>query len=173
MSPGCEIREGGIDDLAGLETTWRSLHAHHRAISTGRVPFLTADERWPARLEEFRRAIADGSGMVLIAESEGEVVGFAFSTLNGADKVFASGPVGEVDVLVVAPERRGQGIGERLARRSLDLLRERGARTAKIEVIAGNEDALRFYERLGATPARVELLAPLHPAPGEGAGRRN
>ena len=66
MPRAYEIREGGMNDLDRLEATWRFLHAHHGAISVALVPFRTADERWPARLEEFREAIADGGGMVLV-----------------------------------------------------------------------------------------------------------
>jgi ribosomal protein S18 acetylase RimI-like enzyme len=103
--------------------------------------------------------------MVLIAESGGEIVGFAFSKLVSPDYVVDTGPVAELEVLVVLPERRGEGIGEALTRRTYELLRERGARTVLIEVIAGNESALRFYERFGATPARHVLFGRLHAAP--------
>ncbi len=163
MAPGWEIREATRDDLPGLEQVWRTLHAHHSRVSTATVPFISADERWPERLAEFELAFDEGVGLALIAASAGGPVGFAFSTMHGPDKIFASGPVGEIDVLVVAPERRGEGIGEELVRRSLELLRERGAGTVRVVVVAGNDAALRFYHRLGIEPALVELLAPLPP----------
>ena len=69
---------------------------------------------------------------------------------------------------MVLPERRGQGIGEALVRRSQVALREMGATTLKVVVLAGNDAALRLYRRLGVEPALIELLAPLK-APGESA----
>jgi ribosomal protein S18 acetylase RimI-like enzyme len=167
VASGWEITEGGRDDLPGLEGLWRFLYAHHSEISTAAIPFISADERWPERLREFQRSVDDRAAVLMIAEAQGEAVGFAFSTLRPVDPIFASGPVGELEVLVVAPERRGEGIGEELTRRSLVALRERGATTVKVVVIAGNDDALRLYRRLGIEPALIALLGPLGEAPGE------
>jgi ribosomal protein S18 acetylase RimI-like enzyme len=162
-----QIREGGRDDLPELERAWRALYAHHAEVRTAIVPTIPADDRWPARLREFEEAFDSDRAVMLVAERDGELVGFAFSTLHGADKVFATGPVGELDVLVVLPEQRGAGIGEELVHRSCAALRERGAATLKVVVMAGNDDALRFYARLGIQPALVDLLAPLEGTAGE------
>jgi ribosomal protein S18 acetylase RimI-like enzyme len=167
MAGTWEIRRGGRDDLPGLESAWRSLHAHHSEVGTAPVPTIPADLRWPERLREFEQAFDEGKALLLVAEHAGETAGFAFSTMHRPDPIFEGGPIGELDVLVVLPGQRGDGMGEALLRRSLDGLREMGAETLKVVVMAGNEDALRFYERLGIRPALIELLAPLEGLPGE------
>jgi ribosomal protein S18 acetylase RimI-like enzyme len=144
-----------------MERLWRFLYAHHSEVTTARVPFVTADERWPERLREFRQSVDDEAAVFLIAEDEDGPVGFAFSTMRAPSPIFAGGAVGELEVLVVTPERRGEGVGEELTRRSLDGLRALGATTLRVIVLAGNESALRFYRRLGIEPALNELLAPL------------
>jgi ribosomal protein S18 acetylase RimI-like enzyme len=149
-----------------MEALWRSLYAHHVEVATATVPFVPADERWPERLREFRQSVDDDAAVFLIAEAGGEPLGFAFSVLRSPSPIFAGGAIGELEVLVVAPERRGEGIGEELTRRSLDGLRERGATTLRVVVLAGNDAAMRFYRRLGIEPALNELLAPLE-RPGE------
>ena len=168
MAGGWEIREGIRDDLPRMERLWRFLYAHHSEVTTAAIPFVTADERWPERLREFRQSMDDGAGVFLIAEGGGEDLGFAFSTMRSASPIFSGGAIGELEVLVVLPERRGQGIGEALVRRSQVALREMGATTLKVVVLAGNDAALRLYRRLGVEPALIELLAPLK-APGESA----
>jgi ribosomal protein S18 acetylase RimI-like enzyme len=162
-----QIREGDRDDLPALEQAWRSLYAHHAVVGTAGVPLIPVDERWPARLREFQEAFDSERAVMLVAERDGEVVGFAFSTLHEPHPVFDSGPIGELDVLVVLPAERGRGIGEELVRRSRAALRERGVGTLKVVVMAGNEAALRFYSRLGIEPALIDLLAPIEEPAGE------
>ena len=167
MAEDWQIRRGGRDDLPELERAWRALYAHHGEVSTAAIPTIPADERWPERLREFTEAL-DGEGAVLlVAERPGEVLGFAFSSMHAPDPVFETGPIGELEVLVVLPGHRGEGIGEALVRRSLDALRDLGAVTLKVVVMAGNDDALRFYSRLGIKPGLIDLFASLDGAPGE------
>ena len=149
-----------------MERLWRSLYAHHSEVTTAAVPFISADERWPERLREFQQSVDHDAAAFLIAESRGEPVGFAFSTLRPPSPIFAGGAIGELEVLVVSPQRRGEGIGEELTRRSLAAIRELGATTVKVVVVAGNDAAVRLYRRLGIEPALTELLAPLE-GPGD------
>ena len=57
----------------------------------------------------------------------------------------------ESDVMNVAvyPQYRGRGIGEQLMRRLMEDLREQGMESLTLEVRAGNEPAIRLYEKLG------------------------
>jgi ribosomal protein S18 acetylase RimI-like enzyme len=146
-----------------MEPLWRFLYEHHSEISTGGVPFLPADERWPARLTQFEQEFDADRALLLIAEdAKGRPIGFTFSRLEGPDDIFATGPVAEVETIVVDPEHRGEGLGQRLMRETLDRLRGMGAETVKLVVVAGNEPALRLYERMGIRPALLDLYAPLN-----------
>ena len=86
----------------------------------------------------------------LIADDDGEPVGFAlfFHTFS----TFLAQPGLYLEDLFVVPEHRGGGIGraplERLARVAI----ERGCGRLEWAVLDWNQDAIRFYERLGAKP---------------------
>ena len=54
-----------------------------------------------------------------------------------------------IDNLHVAPDRLGQGIGARLMREASDRLAAIGRVAVRLTVMAGNDAAYRFYERLG------------------------
>jgi ribosomal protein S18 acetylase RimI-like enzyme len=56
--------------------------------------------------------------------------------------------VGEFRV-VVLPDARGQGIGEQLIERGLELVNELGLRKLSIEIMASNEPGLRLFARHG------------------------
>jgi GNAT superfamily N-acetyltransferase len=94
--------------------------------------------------------IADG--LVRVAESGGDVVGFAvlFRVAHGAC---------ELDGLFVEPDHMGSGVGRALVEDAAQTARERGA--TRIEVVA-NPEALGFYERLGfiATTEVPTLFGP-------------
>ncbi|MFJ9821507.1 GNAT family N-acetyltransferase [Streptomyces sp. NPDC101151] len=58
--------------------------------------------------------------------------------------------VGVLETLVVDDEARGAGVGQALVVAARERLAESGVQVMKISVIAGNDDALRFYRREGA-----------------------
>ena len=158
MAGGWQIRQGTRDDLPAMEALWRFLYSHHEAVSTGALPFIPADERWPARLQQFEAEFDAGRALLLIAEDDaGDSVGFTFSRMEDPDPILVTGPLAEVETIVVDPERRGEGLGEALMRHTFDELRGLGAQSVKLVVVAGNEPALRLYERMGIRPALLRL----------------
>ena len=173
MAGDFEIREGGREDMPDLERVWRGLYAHHSEVNTAGIPLIPVDERWPERRRECEQAFDAGTATLLLAEKAGEVVGVAFAQLHAPDPVFDSGPMAELDILAVMPDHRGERIGDALLDRTVALLREQGVATLKVVVMAGNEGALRFYERRGIPAALHDLLAPLDAITGEDGRPRN
>lgn len=89
-----------------------------------------------------------------MAEVAGEIVGFVVATSPLIS--LWGGKVGEIAVLAVEPDHRGQGIGSRLLRAGLDTLKARGMSSARLHVETGNVRAIALYERFGFTrEARV------------------
>lgn len=85
---------------------------------------------------------------LLVAEDERQVVGAI------ALEVF--GRSGLVRAVVVAPERRGQGLGRELCRSLLARASELGLR----EIYAVPSDAVGFFTALGFEPVGEEEIAP-------------
>jgi GNAT superfamily N-acetyltransferase len=85
---------------------------------------------------------------VLLAEDEGEVVGYAlffhsYSTFLGRPSLY-------LEDLFVLPERRGQGHGKALLARLARIALERGCGRFEWMVLDWNTPAIQFYEALGA-----------------------
>lgn len=59
------------------------------------------------------------------------------------------GELADLHRVVVAPERRGQGIGTGLVRAGLTAVRGLGARAVILEVDYDNEVAIKLYQRIG------------------------
>jgi mycothiol synthase len=83
-------------------------------------------------------------------ERDGRLAGFCWT------KVHRQPPVGEIYVIGVDPDFHGLGLGAPMTAAGLAWLAERGLRTGMLYVEAGNEAALRTYDRLGFSPARTD-----------------
>jgi GNAT superfamily N-acetyltransferase len=87
---------------------------------------------------------------VLLAEEEGEVVGFAlffhsYSTFLGKPGLY-------LEDLFVRPEHRRKGHGKALLRAVAELAVERRCGRLEWSVLNWNEPAIGFYRSLGAVP---------------------
>jgi GNAT superfamily N-acetyltransferase len=85
----------------------------------------------------------------LVVDSDGRVVAFALFFTNCS--TFLARPGLYLEDLFVEPAMRGRGIGEALLTRLAQLAAERGCGRFEWSVLDWNVDAIRFYERMGAT----------------------
>jgi len=85
----------------------------------------------------------------LVVEKGGALVAFALFFTNFS--TFLGQPGLYLEDLFVEPEHRGAGIGEALLTRLAQLATERGCGRFEWSVLDWNENAIRFYERMGAT----------------------
>lgn len=95
-----------------------------------------APERIAAELEDDRT-------LVLVAEREGQIVGFAHATWNDDEGE------GYVLRIYVDPDRRREGVGRELLEATCQALRERGVDRINAMVLADNDPGNAFYERFG------------------------
>jgi len=85
----------------------------------------------------------------LVAERDGEVVAFALFFTNFS--TFLAQPGLYLEDLYVRPSQRGAGVGQALLTRLAKLALERGCGRFEWSVLDWNVDAIRFYEKMGAT----------------------
>jgi GNAT superfamily N-acetyltransferase len=74
---------------------------------------------------------------------------------------FTGHPRAHVDILVVAPEAEGQGVGRALLESVEQWARDHHCLEVVLDVFSGNEAAMAFYERCGYRPDHVRLAKPL------------
>ncbi|MER7501107.1 GNAT family N-acetyltransferase [Nonomuraea pusilla] len=143
------IREATVADARAVA----AVHVRSwQAAYQGLVPQDYLDGLDPARrLPGWERLLAEtawpGKG-VLVAEAEGDVVGFAGLTpTRDHDEDPAS--VGEITTIYLTPEAWGRGIGKGLMNVALGALARAGCREATLWVLDTNVRARRFYEATG------------------------
>ena len=144
-----EFISGGVELINEIQPLWEQLNRHHEVIST----HFSKDFRvykFNERKTKLLKKYAGGQLWVDLARFHGQAAGYLISavTVDG---------VGEIESIFVAPEFRGQAIGDELMRRALQWLDEQHAHTKLIAVAVGNERAYAFYARFGFYP-RVVML---------------
>ncbi|ATB30073.1 GNAT family N-acetyltransferase [Melittangium boletus] len=109
--------------------------------------------------KELKRAGA----VVLVAEREGAVVGYAYGTVEGRDWNALREPHGELHDLWVEASARGGGVGAALAEELVRRLRAQGVPRIMLMAEVGNDSARRLFTRLGWRPTMVEMTRELVP----------
>ncbi|TMD15366.1 MAG: GNAT family N-acetyltransferase [Chloroflexi bacterium] len=135
------IRAGEPADVAVIAQLIRDL-AHYEKLE--HEVTMTEEKLTDSLFGERRYA------ETLIAEDSGEPVGFALFFHNFS--TFLAQPGIYLEDLFVVPARRGQGIGQALLKALARTAAERGCGRLEWAVLDWNQDAIRFYERLGAKP---------------------
>lgn len=85
----------------------------------------------------------------LVAESDGEAIGFALFFTSYSTVLMQPGLY--LEDLFVLPNYRGQGIGKALFVHLAKLAQERAIKRLEWSVLDWNEPAIGFYQRIGAT----------------------
>jgi len=97
--------------------------------------------------ESLRRALATPGSSLFVAESNGDVVGFAQFVRRPPDAA-------ELTRIYVLPDRQRDGIGMRLLDAGLTEFAGEGLKQLTVEVERDNRNGRRFYERAGFAETR-------------------
>lgn len=95
--------------------------------------------------------------VVLVAERDGEVIGYTYSGLEGFDYMSLRGPAGVLHDIVIDPAYRRQAVGRTLLDATIAELERRGAPQLVLFTAARNELAQRLFEQAGFRRTMVEM----------------
>jgi GNAT superfamily N-acetyltransferase len=128
-------------------------------------PGQTASPRDPAALARFFSGLGAGNFLTkpgaraFVATIDGQACG-VISFYPDRD-YFTDHPRAYVDNLVVTQESEGKGVGRALLDHVERWARAHGYREVVLDVFAGNQRAIAFYERQGYQPDHIRMAKPL------------
>jgi ribosomal protein S18 acetylase RimI-like enzyme len=105
--------------------------------------------------------LQEANVVILVAESDGDVIGYTYAGVEGWDYMALRGPAGVLYDIVVDPARRGQGVGRQLLEATLAMLAERGAPRVVLSTAEQNEPAQRLFASAGFRRTMIEMTREL------------
>ena len=160
MGSELTLRPGRITDREALGRLGTLLVTEHYEFD--RLRFLAPGPDTPEGYGQFLVSQVDEpDAVLLVAEIDGNVVGYVFGALEGNNYMLLRGPSGAIYDLVLDPEHRGRGIGSKLLNAALDVLRDKGAPRAVLFTAEKNVGAHRLFERSGFRRTMIEMTREL------------
>ncbi len=162
---GTVIRRARRSDLPGLGRLGALLVEAHHALDPQR--FLAASDRTPAGYASFLATkLEDPDAALLVAEHDGDVIGYAYAELEGYDYMSLRAPAGVLHDVVVDPGHRQRGVGRLLVEAALAYLKSRGAPRVVLSTAERNEAAQGLFASMGFRRTMVEMTRELDDDPG-------
>lgn len=97
----------------------------------------------------FAESVTDENRLVLVAECESQIVGFAYAEIEHTPDDCTPAPYVSLDMIGVNQSHRGQGIARAIMKEVESWAREKGMNVIQLAVGESNVPAIRLYESLG------------------------
>ena len=149
------IRRATPGDEAALGRFGAALMRMHHGLDPQRFLATSDPERGYGRF--LVSQLDDADTLVLVAELDGVVVGYAYASLQPMSWMDLRAACGGLHDVFVDEAVRGRGVGEALVRESIAWLEARDVPRVVLWTAARNPGARRLFERLGFRPTTVEM----------------
>lgn len=158
MSEEITIRLATLADYPGFLSVARETHEHHVAL----LPDIFRSVEVAAPEEYFAGMVTGGESCILLAEREGEIVGYATLRLHHATlDIMVPHTVAEISNFGVSEACRRMGVGRLLLEVCRERAKEMGAWDLNLSCWEANQGAMRFYESMGMRVSRRWLTLDL------------
>jgi ribosomal protein S18 acetylase RimI-like enzyme len=160
MTAAVNIRPATPADLTAVGRLGALLVRTHHDFDPER--FMAATSRTEKSYGSFLGTQLDEPNIViLVAERDGEVIGYTYAGVEGNDYMSLRGPAGVVYDLVVDPAHRRQGVGRMLLDATLEVLKARGAPRVVLSTAERNGPAQHLFDRAGFRRTMIEMTREL------------
>jgi ribosomal protein S18 acetylase RimI-like enzyme len=149
------IRSAQIADLPAIGQLAGELVRFHYALNPRRYLLVEGVEAGYARY--FRSELSDENAVILAAEAQGTIVGYAYGRLEARDWNALLDAHGAVHDLYVHADFRRSGTGRELLSAMLRALAEKGAPRVLLHTAIQNESAQALFKAAGFQPTMLEM----------------
>jgi ribosomal protein S18 acetylase RimI-like enzyme len=154
------VRRATPADLSRIGRLGALLVEEHHDFDPQR--FLAARPGTPEGYASFiGTQLEDSDTAVLVADNDGDVVGYAYAAVEGHDYMALRGPAGVLHDIIVDPEHRGRGVGRLLLDATLEFFRSRGVPRVVLSSAEQNEAAQRLFASKGFRRTMIEMTREL------------
>ena len=154
--PAVAIRPAAPADLTAIGRLGALLVRTHHELDPDR--FIAATPQTEHAYGSFLGTQLDEPNIIiLVAERDGEVVGYTYAGVEGNDYMSLRGPAGVLYDIVVDPAYRRLGVGRVLLDATLEALKAKGVPRVVLSTAERNESAQRLFARAGFRRTMIEM----------------
>jgi ribosomal protein S18 acetylase RimI-like enzyme len=160
MSAAPSIRSATLKDVGAIGKLGALLVREHHDFDPQR--FIPATSRTESQYGWYLGTqLEEPNIVILVAERDGEVIGYTYSGVEGTDYMSLRGPAGVMYDIVVDPDHRQQGVGRLLVDATLEALKSKGAPRVVLSTAERNAAAQRLFDRAGFRRTMIEMTREL------------
>ena len=160
MSAAPSIRPATLKDVGAIGRLGALLVREHHDFDPQR--FIAATSRTESQYGGYLGTqLEEPNIVILVAERDGEVIGYTYSGVEGTDYMSLRGPAGVMYDIVVDPDHRQQGVGRLLVDATLAALKSKGAPRVVLSTAERNAAAQRLFDRAGFRRTMIEMTREL------------
>jgi len=144
--PEIIVRRAGLRDVDDLLPLWEEMMRFHAALD----PRLEVGSEGASYMRGvFREWLRSEDCRVLVAEAEGQIVGYIVGRVADNPPIFRLRTYGHISDICVSPEWRRQGVGRRLYRALREWFKEEGLSVVQLSAAHRNPTSLAFWRAMG------------------------
>jgi len=141
------IRKGRLADGPAVVELWKGLIDYHRDISCYDMAMVAeAPDMW---LKWYNTHVRSGKRLVLVAESEGRLVGYLTASIESRPELFKRRVKVHIYDTYVVAELRGKGVGTAMVDELNRWVGDNGIDQVSVYISSDNENGLKFWHASG------------------------
>jgi ribosomal protein S18 acetylase RimI-like enzyme len=161
MSAALSIRPATPADIPAIGRLGALLVREHHDFDPKR--FIAATPRTENSYGSFLGTqLKEPNIVILVADRNGEVIGYTYAGVEGTDYMSLRGPAGVMYDIVVDPARRKQGVGRMLLDATIEALKSKGSPRVVLSTAERNTSAQHLFDRTGFRRTMIEMTRELN-----------
>ncbi len=159
------VREATQHDIDRVVELWAEMVDFHARYDPR---YLRKDGSEEGFADHLRRELGEADSLLLVAEIDGEVVGFLNGELLEYPPCFEHRSYGFIDNMAVSPRWQRGGLGRALLEKGMAWFSAKGVSTVEGRVLMSNPVAMEFWQKTGFEPYMQTIRAPTKDSPPPG-----
>ncbi len=149
------IRKAKVKEVPKLAKLGVELIKYHHELDPFFAPSKNIESSYKTY---FKKCVYSPKSLLLVAEEEGKIVGYALGTITSRPPVFKERKIGYIDDMFVVKEYRRSGVGKEFLNELFKWFKNKKAKHTEITVHTKNFIGRKAWENFGFEEYCTKLL---------------